>query len=152
MDLEKTAKWIGQEEGFRNEAYKDHLGKWTIGIGHLLEGKGYSEEQMASMYWTDAEVTHNFEKDIQAVLRGLDRNIPWWADLSEVRQAVLISMGFQMGVEGLLAFKRTLAAIKDGRYSDAASYMLESKWAKQTPNRAKRTAKMMETDLWPWEF
>ena len=38
-----------------------------------------------------------------------------------------------------------LAMIAAGRWADAAVNMLKSKWAKQTPARAKRVAAMIET-------
>ena len=64
-----------------------------------------------------------------------------------MRQLVLASMAFQMGVPGLLKFKRTLAATKDGRYLDAAAAMRGSLWYTQTPERAERAASAMESGL-----
>lgn len=52
-------------------------------------------------------------------------------------------MAFQMGIVGLLGFTNTLAAIKRGDYAAAATGMLASLWARQTPARAKRMADMM---------
>jgi len=57
-------------------------------------------------------------------------------------------MAFQMGVGGLLQFKRTLGSIEDGQYGEAAVEMLDSLWAQQTPERAKRLSKQMESDKW----
>ena len=58
---------------------------------------------------------------------------------------------FQMGVDGLLGFKNTLAMIQSGRYSDAAKGMLSSLWAKQTPARAKRMSEQMRTGVWQFK-
>jgi lysozyme len=68
--------------------------------------------------------------------------------LNDARQAVLIGMAFQMGLKGLLQFKRTLGSIEDGQFSEAAAEMLDSAWAKQTPARAMRLATQMETGEW----
>jgi lysozyme len=57
-------------------------------------------------------------------------------------------MSFQLGVDGLLGFKQTLDAVKGGRYDEAAFDMLQSRWAQQTPARAKRLAEQMRTGLW----
>jgi lysozyme len=57
-------------------------------------------------------------------------------------------MAFQMGTEGLLGFERTLSLIRDGKYENAAAAMLQSKWAQQTPARAKRMADQMRSGLW----
>jgi lysozyme len=67
-----------------------------------------------------------------------------------VRQAVLIGMAFQMGTNGLLGFRQTLAYVRDQRWPQAASSMLSSTWAKQTPARAARMARQMETGQWQW--
>ena len=62
-----------------------------------------------------------------------------------MRATALISMCFQMGADWLAGFKNTLAMIAVGRWSDAAKNMLRSLWAQQTPERAKRVARIIET-------
>jgi lysozyme len=74
--------------------------------------------------------------------------LPWAARLSEPRLAVLINMAFQMGIRGLLRFKRMLGSVEDGQYDEAAMEMVDSLWAQQTPERAKRLAKQMLTGEW----
>ena len=64
------------------------------------------------------------------------------------RLAVLQSMAYQMGVQGLAAFKNTLQAVIERRWNDAAAGMLNSRWARQTPDRAKRHAQQMRTGIW----
>jgi lysozyme len=61
---------------------------------------------------------------------------------------VLVGMAFQMGTEGLLKFKNTLAMVQAGDYESAAKGMLQSLWARQTPERAARMAKQMRTGEW----
>lgn len=68
------------------------------------------------------------------------------------RYAVLVSMAYQLGVNGLAGFKNTLRAVAESRWSDAAVGMLQSKWAQQTPNRAKRHAEQMRTGQWCAEY
>jgi len=62
-----------------------------------------------------------------------------------VRAVALLSMCFQMGPQGLAGFKTTLAKIAAGEWEAAAAGMLQSKWAQQTPARAKRVAAMIRT-------
>jgi lysozyme len=57
-------------------------------------------------------------------------------------------MAFQLGTDGLLGFKNTLALIRDGKYAEAADAMLASKWATQTPLRAARLSAQMRTGAW----
>ena len=59
------------------------------------------------------------------------------------RRAVLLSMAYQMGVDGLMKFKNMWAAINRQDWDDAADQMLDSKWARQTPERAGRHARIM---------
>lgn len=130
-----------REEGRRKAAYQDHLGYWTIGVGRLIDGRkggGLS----------DAEIDTLLENDITKASLALRQELPWFDQLNEARRAVLIQMAFQMGVAGLLAFKQTLAAARDERFSTAAENMRQSLWAKQTPERAKRLAYQMETGEW----
>jgi lysozyme len=56
-------------------------------------------------------------------------------------------MSFNMGLPTLSKFTRTLQAIKNGRYSDAADEMLDSKWARQVGKRAERLSKQMRTGV-----
>lgn len=62
---------------------------------------------------------------------------------SEVRQQVLISMCFNLGISGLLALKQTLAACERTDYVWAAEEMLASNWARQVGARANGLARMM---------
>lgn len=136
-------KQLRDEEGEVLHAYEDHLGFTTIGVGRLLDkrkGGGISAEESAYL----------LSNDISKSERELDKAIGWWRDLSEPRQAVLLGMAFQMGAAGLLGFKNTLSMVKSGDYTGAAANMLISKWAKQTPGRAKRMSDQMR--LGEWQF
>ena len=61
------------------------------------------------------------------------------------RQAIVLNMGYQLGVTGLFNFKRMWIAFDEGDYVKAAKEALDSRWAKQTPERAKRVAMVIET-------
>src|SRR3546814_11758334 len=54
-------------------------------------------------------------------------------------------MAFQMGAAGLAGFKNSLKLVEQKRWAEAAANMMLSKWAKQTPERAARVTKMIET-------
>ena len=138
MDLKQQ---LIRDEGSVSHAYEDSLGFTTIGVGRLIDarrGGGLSDSEIGYLLSNDIE-----EKTAQ-VLAAL----PWASKLSETRRAVLINMAFQLGINGLLKFKRALGSIEDGQYSEAAMEMLDSLWAQQTPDRAKRLAKQMTTGEW----
>jgi lysozyme len=129
---------IKREEGLRLTPYNDSVGKLTIGYGRNLEDVGISLD----------EAEYLLANDISKVKIALAQKIPWMTGLNEPRQAVLVGMAFQMGVNGLLLFKNTLAMVKSGEYESAAKNMLKSLWAKQTPERALRMANQMASGLW----
>lgn len=68
----------------------------------------------------------------------------FWDGLNDARQDALICMVFQVGAVGVSKFKATLQALRDGNYDLASNHMLNSKWAKQTPARAKRMANLIK--------
>ncbi len=133
-----------QEEGSRLEPYKDHFGYWTVGVGHLIDRRkgGLLPPWVRPSFPLDPiEVDQLLLRDIAEKERALFEALPWFLILDEVRRTVLLSMAFQMGVDGLLEFRQTLAAFKDGRWSDAADGMRASLWYRQTPGRAERLAR-----------
>lgn len=128
-------------EGRRNCAYQDKLGFWTIGVGRLIDCRkagGLSEE----------EVDYLLTNDIAKVTAQAQEALPWFDGLNEARQAVILGMLFQMGLEGTLQFVRALGAMRDQRWPQAAEEMKQSQWADQTPGRVKLLALQMETGEW----
>lgn len=137
----KAVDQLRRHEGEVLTAYQDHLGFWTIGVGRLIDkrkGGGITSE----------EATYLLNNDVNKVLVELNARLPWFKGLDDPRKAVLLNMGFQLGVAGLMGFSKTLSLIEQGQYAEAASQMLLSKWAQQTPRRAKEMATQMETGQW----
>lgn len=133
---------LRREEGVSRHVYQCSRGFWTIGVGRLVDrsrpGSGLSDE----------EVDYLLRNDVERVTRETNHALPWLHELNEPRQAVILGMVFQMGLTGLLGFSKMLTAARDGRWFDAAEQMLNSRWATQTPGRASRMAKQMETGEW----
>jgi lysozyme len=139
--LERLRRQLIRDEGQVLEAYQDHLGFWTIGVGRLIDGRkggGISPEEAAYL----------LDNDISRKAAELDAALPWCRGLDEVRRGVLQNMAFQMGVQGLVKFKTTLGLVQSGSYKQASQQMLKSLWARQTPQRAARLARQMETGVW----
>lgn len=132
---------LRRDEGVCYVEYCDTLGIKSTGIGRNLKVKPIPKD------WTyplsDAQINTLLSQDLIEVFTGLDKNIPWWRNISYRRQRVLANMAFNMGVNGLLTFKNTLSAIQSGNYVQASSGMLASKWASQVGDRAKRLSIMM---------
>lgn len=133
LTSETLRQRILRHEGLRLRAYKDTVGKLTIGVGRNIQDKGISEE----------EALYLLDNDIAEVKEQVGKALPWTLGLNEPRQEVLFEMCFQLGLAGLLGFKNTLAAIRDGNYAKAASGMLQSAWHTQTPGRCEELAEIM---------
>ena len=143
MNAELTRQLRGDED-VRPQAYKDSLGFLTIGIGRLVDdrkpGSGLRPSEMDFM----------LANDIEDRTAALTKRLPWLYLLDEARQGALLNMSFQLGVEGLLGFKNTLELVRKGQFAEASKNMLQSLWAQQTPNRAKRMAEQMKTGVWQY--
>ena len=143
MRQELTRQLRG-DEGVKAQAYQDHLGYWTIGVGRLIDARKPGSGLRAH------EIDYLLRSDIEDRVEQLTRQLPWFQNLDDARRGVLLNMSFQLGVAGLLGFKNTLTTIEAGRYESAAEQMLQSRWAKQTPERAKRMAEQMRTGAWQY--
>lgn len=142
MDSERTRRLIARHEGKETHAYKDTRGLLTIGIGrnvHKGSGPGLREEEMEYMLTCDLR---EYERELGA-------NIGCYNALDDVRKAVLLDMRHNLGLMGLLAFKRFLAALNAKDYNLAATEMLGSAWSIQVKERSRRLARMMDSGQWP---
>ena len=133
MNLALIEADLERDEGYRQHPYKDTAGKLTIGIGLNLTDVGLTRDEALS-------ILRGRVSDLDAQLDGI---LPWYDDLSEPRQRALVNMAFNLGVNGLMGFRDMIEALKDRDYESAAAEALASKWAKQTPARAKRVAEMI---------
>lgn len=142
--MSNIARQLRGDEGERACVYKDSLGYWTIGVGRLVD----SSKKGAGL--RPDEIEYLLANDIEDRVRELSVRLPWFLHLDEARQGVLINMSFQLGMDGLLNFKATLAAVQVGNYAQASVLMLQSKWAHQTPERAQRMSDQMRTGEWQY--
>ena len=135
MDIKKQ---LMRDEGNVPYAYKDSLGYWTIGVGFLIDKeKGGRLPDAVRDFWLEYEINDKAKQ--------LRARLPLFEDLNKARQDALVNMAFNLGVNGLLGFKNTLALLRMGRYKEAAKEMLDSQWANQVGDRAKRLSKQIET-------
>lgn len=137
----KLEQLLIKHEGIRSKPYLDTEGKLTIGVGRNLYDVGLSND----------ECLYLLEHDIQTARLGLMHQYPWFNNLDEVRQAVMINMTFNMGIGGFSKFILTIEHIRKGEYTKAAEEMLRSAWANQVGGRAIELSNMMETGTWEVE-
>ena len=130
--IDKLREDLIRDEGVRLRLYRDSVGKLSIGTGRNLDDVGISQDENDLM----------LNNDMQRAIRGLNRNIPWYALLPEDVQRGLTNMNFNMGWPRTSGFKRMIAALKDRNYHAAAEEALNSKWSTQVGPRAHRIAKL----------
>ncbi len=136
MNIDEVLETLRRDEGWSNYVYRDSLGYETIGYGFLVdERKSGGIPKEVGEFW--------LRYNVDGVINNLRRTIPQFATMPEDVQHALVNMAYQMGTAGLLSFEKMLAAIKAKNYGLAAHEALNSRWAQQTPNRAKRVANMI---------
>jgi lysozyme len=132
---------LTRDEGMRLTAYKDSVGLWTIGVGHLLG----STPRMTVI--TAAEADALLTADLQAAIARAKSLCPSFGvgEGRHVRDRALVNMAFNLG-NRLAGFKKFLAAVNSNDWATAGVEMMDSQWAKQVGARAVRLRKMIETE------
>ena len=132
-----------QHEGYRNKVYLDSLGKRTVDVGHLCvedhweDNKEYSEEYLMKV----------LKDDLKNAIQGAEDLLKDFPLLDDLAEEIIIEMIFQLGKTGVSKFKNMWKALQQEppQYDVAATEMLDSRWAKQTPNRAKKMSDQMRS-------
>ena len=142
-----------KHEGLKLSPYKCTAGKLTIGVGRCVETNPFTTEELKAIGDWQHGITKNaaimlLKNDIEKCKMQLTSKIPFYCGLDKERQYALLDMCFQMGINGLLKFKNMLKALKNREYNRAAYECLNSSYAEQTPNRAKRIANLIKTGVW----
>ena len=130
---DKISKTIVANEGFSSVVYKCTEGHDTIGHGFKVQDL-YLPEQM-SLRLLDMKIS---EKLLQ-----IKQKMPWYNTLPIEAQIVVFDMVYQMGLSGFLKFKKSIQYLKEHDFKKASVEILDSLWAKQTPNRANRNSKSL---------
>lgn len=144
MILQEQIKF---EEGFRSRMYRCTKGKRTIGYGHNLDANPMFNGKRIPHLISEAFAYELLVHDIEKTERELTLAWPYFENLKGARRDAIINMAFQMGVRGVLAFRRMIAAIEAKKWKEAEKEALDSKWAKMdTPNRAKRVATQLRSN------
>lgn len=126
------------EEGYRETAYHCTEGYPTIGIGTKIGPKG-ADLSNYTLKVSESLARCMLNEEVQGIRDALVK-YSWYRNLNEDRQIIIKSMCYQMGVSGVMKFKKMIAALEKQDFSEAARQALDSRWAKQTPARAERHA------------
>lgn len=132
--MTELKEWIKGHEKFKSYPYLDTTGHTTIGWGRNLDAKGISLEEGELM----------INNDINEVTNQL-RSYSWYLTQPKNVQYALVNMCFNLGLAGLLGFRKMIRALIAKDYTAAAQEALNSKWAEQVGQRAKDVAVMLRS-------
>lgn len=145
MDAHLVAD-IKNAEGCNLRAYKDTLGNWTIGYGHLLDqDRDYSNYEITS---------EQAEQFLELDLAGAETSctyLPEWKYLdTDCRKNAVIELVFNMGNSKWKLFAQTRLDIQNQTWQKAHDDLLRSLWASQVgPRRSGRLANYLLTGQYP---
>lgn len=138
-------KQLIRDEGMSLEVYLDHLGKPTVGVGHLVT----SEDKLkVGDTISNSQALKLFRKDVKTARKdatifvGVDK----FRKLSPNMQNVVTNMAFNLGATKLAKFKEFKKAVREGDHKAMVREMKDSKWYKQVPNRADRLIAVVEEE------
>ena len=142
IDMEKLLASVKKHEGYRNKVYLDTLNKRTVGVGHLCvedfweDDKEYEEKFLMTI----------LEHDLQSAIKSAEELCEGY-NISDDAKIIIIEMIFQLGKSGVSKFRNMWKALAEDppNYHVASIEMLDSRWAKQTPNRAKEMSDHMKS-------
>jgi len=135
MEDSPLKKILIGHEGLRLKPYHDTVGKLTIGVGRNLDDVGITREEAMML----------LDNDIARSVAECRKNFPWYDDLNDARKTAVISLVFNMGIGGVLTFRKALAAMAAEQWDEAAKQFLDSRWRRQVGRRAEEIVYMIRT-------
>jgi lysozyme len=151
--IDIATKLIKLNEGLRLDVYTCPAGYKTFGFGTNLEfldglykccklkcancanldidfSKGLDKATEQINNTTDKEhlAVAFLQSEIIDCKRALSKHLWFAEDLSEFQQAIILDLAYNIGVAGVLKFKKMIAAIKQRNYGIAGTEMLNSKY------------------------
>ena len=143
MDIEKLREELIADEGMRLDVYRCTKNHLTVGVGHrIIEGDAeYGKPEGYTI--TERRMKQLFDLDIAIVREDCHRLYEDFSDLPEEAQRIIANMMFNMGLPRMRLFKAKRKCVNDRDWAGAALEMLDSKWARQLPNRSERLVKRM---------
>ena len=143
MNMDRLLASVKKHEGYRNKVYLDTLNKRTIGVGHLCVEEFWEDDKEYEEKFLMTILEHDLETAIKGAKDLMSEN--GCMDMDEVAEEIIIEMIFQLGKTGVSKFKNMWKALSELNYIGASYEMLDSKWAKQTTNRANGMADTMKS-------
>ena len=133
FDVDGVIETLGKHEGRKNEKYQDPKGIWTIGVGFNIDIPMPSRvvHAMVEDGLTDAQIDRMLIVHIEEHWEDLVRAQPVVAELPAPAQEALLDMAFQIGVPGLVNFRKMWEGINEGDWIKAVAEAKDSKWFRE---------------------
>lgn len=147
MNLEELKEDLIREEGLKYEIYRCSEGFPTAGIGHLITE--WDEEYYSLPIGSEVskeQVDKWFEADLYIAINDMEKFCEGMSVDENVKECVT-QMAFQLGLPRLNKFKNFKQALINGDIAKAQAEMKDSRWYKQTTNRAERLIEKMGKSL-----
>ncbi len=131
MKFTNLKKRIKKNEGYSNKPYKDQLGFYTIGYGHLIRN---SEKKYFKKNFNKEHFAKIFEIDFNKSLKQYNKMFSQ-KKYTKNEKELLIEMLFQLGLKGVSKFKKMLFHLDNKERYMVCLEMMDSLWYEQTPKR-----------------
>lgn len=140
--MDKIKESIKHHEGFRNKVYLDTLGKRTVGYGHLCVEDFWEDDKEYEIKFLETILEH----DLLTATKSAKELMADYGctDMDEAAKGIIIEMVFQLGKTGVSKFKMMWKSLSELNYLGASFEMIDSKWYKQTKNRATELSNRMK--------
>jgi len=116
-------KLIKRFEGVRNRPYRDCIGLWTVGVGHLI-GNGKQLPDNYNKTFTDKEVDDLLRQDLARFERGVALLFPVSYRFTQSLFDALVSFSFNVGL-GCLQRSTVRSALLRGDKTMAGQSLLK---------------------------
>tara|TARA_R100001460_G_scaffold63200_1_gene103434 strand:- start:584 stop:988 length:405 start_codon:yes stop_codon:yes gene_type:complete len=133
--MKDLIKQLKIHEGYKPTVYKCTSGVDTIGIGFAIKDL-YLSEEVCELILTEK---------LEEIDTKLDKKFDWYCESPQEVKNVMMNMTYQLGFRGFCKFKKTIGYLQEANYKSASVEMLDSRWANQTPNRAKDLSNILQS-------
>ena len=138
---------LNRDESWRSKPYLDCCGKYWRDCTCKKKGKlsvGWGRN-LDDVPLSMAAGDFLLDEDITAATADAIAALPWIVRIDEARREALINLRFNLGLAGLLKFRKMLEAAEQGLWATAAAELRDSKHREQTGSRNERLALQLET-------
>lgn len=159
IEMNEVLRRIGDSEGFCATPKRCPAGYLSIGYGRNIEQNPLSKEEQQHLHCgpqgpnpiSEKDAEYLLQNDVNKCMKQLDKKYPWWRNLDDERQFVVLDMCFNMGLGGFSKFKKMHTALQEGDYEEAANCMKNSAYYKQVGQRSARNYQILKTGVSPSE-